>query len=118
MMPIGAYCDFCQAAHFSDSCYHPGRKLLEAAEAERDEWMRRALEAEDKLETQNIYYKIGIDLGYLEELAARLDAQAQHPGFPQAQPTKEIVEDWLPFSEAANRLIERTLTLELDLDDP
>ena len=37
----------------------------------------------DKLETQNICHKIGIDLGYLEELADRLDAHAQHPGFPQ-----------------------------------
>src|SRR3990172_9815718 len=33
---IGTYCDFCQITHSSNSCYPPGRKLLEAAEAERD----------------------------------------------------------------------------------
>jgi len=49
---IGTYCDFCQISHSSNSCYHPGRKLLEAAEAERDEWKRRALAAEAHLNAQ------------------------------------------------------------------
>jgi hypothetical protein len=28
------YCDFCQTTHSSNSCFHPGRALLDIAEAE------------------------------------------------------------------------------------
>ena len=86
---IGTYCDFCQITHFSNICYHPGRKLLEAAEVERDRL--RAENAElrahlDEVTNQNagLWQTLNITSDYADELADRLDAQGQHPGFPQS----------------------------------
>src|SRR3990172_7386121 len=81
MSPIGAYCDFCQTAHFGAKCLHPGRKLLEAAEAERDEWRTKAAAEQRKV------WQLEQNCQHWQERAlaaeARLDNQAQHPGFPQ-----------------------------------
>ena len=86
---------------------------IENMKAENAELRARLDKALDDMRTVTV---TDINMRDLMELADRLDAQGQHPGFPRLQPTQEMVEDWLPFTEAANRLIERTLTL--DLDDP
>ena len=78
---IGTYCDFCQITHSSNSCYHPGRKLLEAAEAERDRLRAENAELNETLKKYELH-NVGL-VRELDELAAHLDAQGQHPGFPQ-----------------------------------
>ena len=69
------YCSHCGRPFAAKASEYPPPTYAELR-AENAELRARL----DKLETQDICNKIGIDLGYLEELAARLDAQAQHPG--------------------------------------
>ena len=77
MMPIGAWCEFCQIAHFSDNCLHPGRKLLNAIKAERDEWRKKAAAEQRKV------WQLEQDCQHWQERAleaeASLNAQGQIP---------------------------------------
>src|SRR3990167_1774085 len=92
-----------------DNAFDAECKECNSLRAENAELKARLDKALDDMRTVTV---TDINMRDLMELADRLDAQGQHPGFPRLQPTQEMVEDWLPFTEAANRLIERMLTLD------